>query len=335
MMNDNLNTFTNRQEIIALFQQLYKRDPRQPLPLLPILLFLAPAGGGISTLIDFLVERSASTLTYTHIDFAQDSNAVTLPELLQNICDQLQRSDNPQLKKLIFPRSELAISAMLEPITDTRPREMRKQIEQKVSKGLPVYEHIDDLLDALSNWPPPVTLLLVLCKWLLKGLEKRFLPLRELMWGPAVKWYKESYRHLQLRSSSDTIDIFMRMRQWYRPGESMEHHQIIEQLLVDAFLEDLREAFDKQRTKRAAERTAFVVLFFDSIDVALQHSSGQILLKLLLESRMKGNTDPLQVILGSHQRLLNPADPLQNPLFAAAEMWSGEKNTECVFRLYH
>ncbi len=336
MLNDNFNSFTNRQEIIALFQQLYERDPRQPLPLLPILLLLAPAGGGVSTLIDFLVERSTSTLTYAHIDFAQGNNAITLPELLQDICDQLWQSDNPHLKKITFPRSEPAISAMLEPVIDTNSREIRKQIEQRVSKGLPIYEHIDDLLNVLSNWLPPVTLLLVLCKWVLKGLESHFSPLRELMWGPATKWYKKSYRSHHLTPPSSTVDALIWMRQWYRPGEPRKRHRIVETLLVNAFLEDLREAFDKKRTRYASERTAFPILFFDNFDImALQNGAGQTLLELLLKSRIEGNTDPLLVIVGSHQRLSNPTDPQQNPAFEWTDGWNEQQKVEHILHHYH
>src|SRR5450432_1786213 len=174
MPNDKFSTFTDRQEIITLFQQLYERDPKQPLPLLPLLLLLAPAGGGISTLIDLLKERSYSALTYAYVDFAQNNAVVTLQGLLQNMCDQVQLSDGSHRNKLTFPRCELAMSAMFDAQPDTNSREMRKQMEQKVSQGLPIYEHIDDLLSVVSNWLFPVSLFLIICKWILKVLEKHF-----------------------------------------------------------------------------------------------------------------------------------------------------------------
>ena len=48
MQNNRLETFTNRREAIALFEYLRKNDPNKPWPLLPILRFIAPDGGGKS-----------------------------------------------------------------------------------------------------------------------------------------------------------------------------------------------------------------------------------------------------------------------------------------------
>src|SRR5258707_546550 len=54
MMNNQLKTFTDRREAIALFNLLRGRDPNQPWPLLPIIAFIAPSGCGKSMLINEL-----------------------------------------------------------------------------------------------------------------------------------------------------------------------------------------------------------------------------------------------------------------------------------------
>src|SRR5437667_1730406 len=56
MWNDQLATFTDRREAIALFNSLRGRDPDQPWPLLPILAFVAPGGSGKSLLLRYLRE---------------------------------------------------------------------------------------------------------------------------------------------------------------------------------------------------------------------------------------------------------------------------------------
>jgi hypothetical protein len=51
MALDQLATFTDREDAIALFQLLRGRNRDKPWPLLPILMFLAPGGSGKSLLL--------------------------------------------------------------------------------------------------------------------------------------------------------------------------------------------------------------------------------------------------------------------------------------------
>ncbi len=59
MPKNQLETFTDRHEAIALFDHLRGRDPEKPWPLLPILAFIAPGGSGKSTLIEYLRQNFA------------------------------------------------------------------------------------------------------------------------------------------------------------------------------------------------------------------------------------------------------------------------------------
>ena len=54
MPKSRLETFTDRHEAIALFDQLRGPNPDITWPLLPILAFIAPGGSGKSTLIEYL-----------------------------------------------------------------------------------------------------------------------------------------------------------------------------------------------------------------------------------------------------------------------------------------
>ena len=60
MLKNQLETFTDRHEAIALFDRLRGRDPEKPWPLLPILAFIAPGGSGKSTL--YRIPASAKML---------------------------------------------------------------------------------------------------------------------------------------------------------------------------------------------------------------------------------------------------------------------------------
>jgi len=57
MSGDQMATFTDRREAIALFDHLRGRDPNKPWPLLPILAFLGLGGSGKSTLIKYLAAQ--------------------------------------------------------------------------------------------------------------------------------------------------------------------------------------------------------------------------------------------------------------------------------------
>ncbi len=61
MMHDQLATFTDRLEAIALFNMLRGRDPDNSWPLLPILAFVAPGGSGKSLLLRHLLYWLLST----------------------------------------------------------------------------------------------------------------------------------------------------------------------------------------------------------------------------------------------------------------------------------
>jgi len=74
MLTDRLETFTDRADALALFDELRSRDPNKPWPLLPILAFIAPGGSGKSTLIEHLIEEKCSlagrpVLPYARLDF--------------------------------------------------------------------------------------------------------------------------------------------------------------------------------------------------------------------------------------------------------------------------
>ena len=60
MLNEQLTTFTDRREAIALFELLRGRKTGEPWPLLPILAFVVPGGSGKSMLLRYLREKKCS-----------------------------------------------------------------------------------------------------------------------------------------------------------------------------------------------------------------------------------------------------------------------------------
>src|SRR5258708_10958471 len=108
MMNNQLKTFTDRREAIALFNLLRGRDPNQPWPLLPIIAFIAPSGCGKSMLIDYLRSKHCclpdgrAAIPYTYLDFTlADTPNSPLPFLVA-LRNQLLQHDDVHGKHLDF-----------------------------------------------------------------------------------------------------------------------------------------------------------------------------------------------------------------------------------------
>jgi ABC-type branched-subunit amino acid transport system substrate-binding protein len=333
MRNERFNIFTNRREVFALFQRLYERNPKAEQQQLPILLLQAPGGGGISMVIDLLMERSSTVLSHAYLDFAQIGTPATIYEMLQNLCDQIRQSGIPSTPPPTFPRSELGLSAILDQVTENNATELRRDMQRRAAKSLPLYEQLNDLINATANWLLPIALIIVLFKWLLKILEKTS-PFRELLWGSTLRWYRQQGYKLRLSSTAEMADILVLMRRWSRPTETRQRQLIVEKLLFDAFLEDLDETFNKKRTKIAQGRTSHIVFFLDNFDVSLTGGVGDKFLRMLINSRINGRRDPLLVIIGSHQRLFDTTDPMQNPPFERQERadtsQSGEEHVQML-----
>ena len=127
MQNDPFRTFTNRREATALFQLLRGRDPNRSWPLLPILTFIAPGGGGKSTLINYLRTQQCclpdghAVIPYAHIDFTQADAPKTLLAILVTLRNLLQQQRDGQEKYLTFPRFDLGASIVLAAPTGGNP----------------------------------------------------------------------------------------------------------------------------------------------------------------------------------------------------------------------
>ena len=100
MSADQLATFTDRREAIALFDHLRGRDPNKPWPLLPILAFLGLGGSGKSTLIKHLYAQKCylgngrMALPYVYLDFTLSTTPKDLLSILMELRDQFQHHED-------------------------------------------------------------------------------------------------------------------------------------------------------------------------------------------------------------------------------------------------
>src|SRR2546422_3650156 len=140
MLNDQLATFTDRREAIALFNLLRGRNPHKPWPLLPILAFVAPGGSGKSLLLRYLREKECNyggrpALPYAYLDFTLPHAPKELLPILMELRDQLQQQDDGQGKgnHLVFPRFDLGAliaqsASMNADISSLGPTQVRQQL---------------------------------------------------------------------------------------------------------------------------------------------------------------------------------------------------------------
>ncbi len=306
MLNDRVRLFIGRREAIELFKLLYKYDWRQK-QLLPILLLLAPPGGGVSLLLNVLARKCETSISYASLDGAEILQSSTLSDLLSDISTQLIQASNGNSPKLHFPRYHLGISAISDNLSDNNQDKLASEIKKLVFQSSRA-EKFEDIL-AASNQLPPLSFLLVLFKWMLPNFLS-------LLPKSTVGWYEARKRALNVSMTSSGVDVLIRLRNWSRPGSLHEHRIAVENLLFDAFLEDLREDFNVRKFGNAKDHTTYVVLLFKHFD-KLPGDLGRRFLSLLIESRSReqGQFDPLLVVIGSQTRLFDDSNKDQHPPF--------------------
>src|SRR5260370_13936811 len=147
-----LETFTDRAEEVALFDELRGRDPNKPWPLLPILAFIAPGGSGKSTLIMHLrATRCRATLPHPHIDFTVPGAPTALLAILVRLRDELQRQADDQGRHLGFPRFDLgALIAQAPSSTEDLAALEPHEIQRRLANGTQLVESLGALGSSLG-----------------------------------------------------------------------------------------------------------------------------------------------------------------------------------------
>jgi tetratricopeptide (TPR) repeat protein len=310
MLNDQLATFTDRREAIALFNWLRGRDPAKSWPLLPILAFVAPGGSGKSLLLRYLREKECNyggrpALPYAYLDFTLPHAPKGLLSILMELRDQLQQQDDGQGNHLVFPRFDLGSlivqsASMNEDISSLSPT----QVRQRLSMGMNFITSLSGLGSSLGLAVPYIAPLLA-------GLHLagQIKPLKDMLSyledSTSWKWYRMHGTETKLGANATLRDVLLRLHFMSMPGKP-ERDFLVNELLPAAFLADLFDALLDTDPPHVWSKTANLVFFLDGFE-ALQLTSSETATRLLeiftMPQRKKGNTDPILLVVGGRDYL--------------------------------
>ncbi len=321
MQNDPFRTFTDRREATELFKLLRGRDDKKPWPLLPILAFIAPGGGGKSTLINYLLAQCClpdgrAAIPYAQLDFSQPDAPKTLLAILVTIRNQLQQHLDGQGHYMTFPRFDLGASIILShPVDGTPPLLDPKQIQKQLVADSALLGSLigagNAAADIAGVIPLPLnTATATVIRALLAGLKlTTHIPavqnlVTRIESGPGWRWYQANTTDPGLRAKVGIDKVLLRLQFLSTPGNPGRDY-LIKDVLPAALIADIREAME---SGRVWSKTGNVVLFLDGFQSLLQNAdkAGIILLErfALSEQRKRGENDPLLIVLGSQQRVL-------------------------------
>src|SRR5579884_233306 len=226
MQDSRLDTFTNRREAIALFDYLRKNDPNQPWPLLPILTFVAPAGRGKSTLLEYLRTRKCclpdgpAILPYAYFDFTQVDAPRDLLSILVTLRNQLQAHTDMQGRNLAFPSFDLgAAIALATPRNGELPFFNASEIQRRLTGAWPYFESLNEPGYALGNIVPVIPPLLAGLKTntQIPALQEL---LHRLKYSSGWHWYRLQSGEMGLSANATVTDVLLRLYALSRPGKA-------------------------------------------------------------------------------------------------------------------
>lgn len=317
MASNQLRLFTDRYEAVELFKLLRESAPEagQHWPLFPILSYVAPVGSGKTLLIEHLRERHCSDPELPHIliDFAEP----TAPKqdlllILTEIRNKLQKRKDAQGKHLSFPRFDFAAAIALAALEESNTHRLSAaEIKQRLTKDSSLLDDWTESANALGNIVPLVPLALAALRSTMQ-IEPLDRFLRWLEEGPVWEWYQERAEMLRLPHGVKIDRIIRRLDEMSAPGEA-SRTTLVEQILPEALLADLREELDNDETRNAWPGAKCAIIFFNHFEILMDDPgrAGRRLLEILTltEHRRRGETDPLLLVIASQQPLLTSKEP--------------------------
>jgi tetratricopeptide (TPR) repeat protein len=178
------------------------------------------------------------------------------------------------------------------------------KIQSRLANGTRLVESLGALTSSLSFALPIIGPLVAGVKL---GLQIPVVTdtLASLEAQPGWKWYRQHGTVTGLGAEATMRDVLLRVQALSLPG-TPERDMLVNELLPAAFMADLSAALVEARPPQAWSPQANVVIFLDGFQ-DLQRSSSTtatlLLQGLTTEPRRQGHTDPLLLVIGTHDPL--------------------------------
>ncbi|MGH4025958.1 MAG: hypothetical protein ACRDRV_15385 [Pseudonocardiaceae bacterium] len=335
MLDDSGQIF-GRVPAVGVVRALMTRPRRDGMPQglnRPVLVFEGARGSGKTALIDMLVGLLDQRVPYARVDLEGSPQSTSVPDVLSALAFELGRRCG-HYGELRFSRFLIGRLVLREQLDLDDHQRAGRQVTTMLAKERNVdslrtllAETAGELVDAAARYTPvPITVLRPVSKHLSGMVLERlnnWAPSRRVVLGAFHDWYGTRGRGL----TNDAIDVLVGLNRWGRNPENDDNRQRIEELLWDAFLTDLREAFGSNR--HATKLTFNAVALLDNVDTEL----GQRFLRGLVKNRRqvmaegKLAPDPLTVLVTSRGTLL--ADL---PAAQVAELSAGTQTVAALDR---
>ncbi|MGI8816637.1 MAG: hypothetical protein ACR2G2_15515 [Pseudonocardia sp.] len=276
----------------------------------PVLVFEGAHGSGKTALLGMLVGKLDQHVPHALVNLEETPTTTSVPDVLSALAFDLG-SRCPRYGELRFPRFIIGRLVMREQLDlDNRPRACRQVVallekERNVDKLREVLvQTAGGLLDEV-DLPIPVPV-----RWLgplgrhLPGLVLNLLvkwaPGRRIVLGRFHEWYGSRGRGL----TNDPIDKLVDLNRWGLDPKDEDNRQRIEELLLDAFLTDLREGF--RRSRHAGELAYNCAALLDNADTELgqRFLYGLVMARRQRAAEGKLAPDPLTVLATSRGAVL-------------------------------
>jgi hypothetical protein len=272
-----------RRGAVTLVHALSKRDTPHG-PDRPVLLLTGPRGSGKTALLNGIGEYLDGRLPYAKVDFEELARD-TVCDVLNMISIDFNRHGAPY-GRMAFPRLVLGQIAMAEP----RLNEVRALARQELQERFEKYHRVDELrkffAQAVGTPASGATqgivtsdLIDAVLGVVLIGLRS-WRGARPVVIGPGTSWYRHQDRGLD----HDPLDVFINLNAWAHDRDTAGNGAKADELMLSAFLADLRAAFRRRRRLRGAGYRCVIML--DNADT----KAGRAFLDALISAGERQDT---------------------------------------------
>ena len=259
-----------RDRAITLVREFMDRPAQNRGRRVPIVVFTGSRGSGKTALLSDLARRLDQRVPYAYLDL-ETVDAPGTPEVLSALAFDLNRHC-ATYGRLAFPRLIVGRIAMAQDLDLTDHHRARSQVEA----ALEAYRNVSRLREFLRESAPRVLSAVTephgipvateagryVPGLLLDGLVS-WAPTRRVVLGRGLAWYGHQDRGL----ARDSLDVLVDLNRRGRRSDLAENRAEVDELLMAAFVADLRDGFGA--TRRAARRPLNCVILLDNADTAM------------------------------------------------------------------